>query len=408
VLICLGEKGGRLKMSYGEFLQIQGLGTRTLWKRVPLGETAGRDEAWLRDTLRDTPELIPVADIDPSFGPLIPVCTELRTPAGPIDVVYVDRHGRLTVVECKLWRNPEARRKVVSQVLDYAKELTTWSYADLQRQVSARTRRTGNVLYELVRDRHPEVQEAWFADAAARALAAGRFLLLVVGDGIREDVRALGELINRNAASGFSFGMVEIALYQGLSDELLLQPRPLLRTQLIERTVVLLQNGAIRETVEGPEPADEEGGSIDPIRKAQTAEMRSWWAPVLEAPMEDPEQPAFQYRHPSHVRAPLPWPGTWIIAYRSTAGTPPSVGVLVSGREVPLAELRRALLPDSEEILLRLPEGSFFDDTGLGIRRRLDSFPDDDARRDWLITTLNQFVNELRPRISRLREAQES
>jgi hypothetical protein len=82
--------------------------------------------------------------------------------------------------------------------------------------------------------------------------------------------------------------------------------------------------------------------------------------------------------------------------------------VLVSGREVPLAELRRALLPDSEEILLRLPEGSFFDDTGLGIRRRLDSFPDDDARRDWLITTLNQFVNELRPRISRLREAQES
>jgi len=28
-----------------------------------------------------------------------------------------------TIGECKLWRNPEARRKAVGQVLDYAKDL---------------------------------------------------------------------------------------------------------------------------------------------------------------------------------------------------------------------------------------------------------------------------------------------
>ena len=28
------------------------------------------------------------------------------------------------LIECKLWRNPEARREVVGQILDYAKVLT--------------------------------------------------------------------------------------------------------------------------------------------------------------------------------------------------------------------------------------------------------------------------------------------
>lgn len=86
-------------MSYGEFVQVEGgAGTPQLWQRLPLGDTGGRNEAWLRDLLHANPLLIPIGDIDPSFGPLIPVCTELRTPAGPIDNVFIDRHGRLTLV----------------------------------------------------------------------------------------------------------------------------------------------------------------------------------------------------------------------------------------------------------------------------------------------------------------------
>lgn len=72
-------------MAYGEFVQIQSNGGKTLWTRLALGDTGGRDEAWLRDLLQSDPRLIPVGELDPSFGPLIPVCTELKTPAGPID-----------------------------------------------------------------------------------------------------------------------------------------------------------------------------------------------------------------------------------------------------------------------------------------------------------------------------------
>jgi len=39
--------------------------------------------------------------------------------------------GYLTLVETKLWRNPESRRTVIGQIIDYAKELSRLSYEGL-------------------------------------------------------------------------------------------------------------------------------------------------------------------------------------------------------------------------------------------------------------------------------------
>src|SRR5512144_2824257 len=83
-------------------------------------------ERWLQETLFDHPTLLPIDDIDSAYGGCIAVCRELQTSAGPIDLLYVTPEGRLVIAETKLWRNPEARRAVVTQILDYAKELATW------------------------------------------------------------------------------------------------------------------------------------------------------------------------------------------------------------------------------------------------------------------------------------------
>jgi hypothetical protein len=104
------------------------------------------------------------------------------------------------IVEAKLWRNPEARRKVIGQILDYAKELSRWDYQDLQREISRATGRKGNVLYDLVKDQHPTITEAEFVDDVTRTLAKGRYLLLILGDGIREGVA--GEESSHNCLHG--------------------------------------------------------------------------------------------------------------------------------------------------------------------------------------------------------------
>ena len=99
------------------------------------------------------------------------------------------------LVECKLWRNPEGRREVVGQILYYAKELSRWSSSDLHREVNRRLKRDGNPLLEMVRAVEPKVDEIQFNDALTANLRRGRFLLLIVGDGIREGVEAIAEYL---------------------------------------------------------------------------------------------------------------------------------------------------------------------------------------------------------------------
>ncbi|MBP7914149.1 MAG: hypothetical protein KAZ63_02290 [Vitreoscilla sp.] len=397
---------------YGDFLIFErdGAPSRRA-QRLAFGETSGRDEAWLRDTLLVNPEILPVRDIDPSFGPLVPLCRELRTEAGPLDVAFVNEFGRLTLVECKLWRNPEARRKVVAQVLDYARAISRWTYSDLQRQVAAATGRRGNVPYELVKERVPGLDEHRFVDETSAAMRQGRFLLLIAGDGIREDVGALAELINRNAASGFSFGLVEVALY-GLEDEsLVVQPRVVARTQNIERTVVVIRDsaGAITTFEDDLEPS--QTTSVAQLNElgesAEQAAYREWWAPVMLAPLDDPDQEPPKLFWRNNVRTPLPWPGTWILAYTSGRGKG-DVAVTLKGRADAYAELSRLLSPMLDELVRQLPSDTDvqtrLQDGAVFFRRskRAADFASDDDQRAFLASTINTFVNVFRPAIKDL------
>ena len=208
--------------------------------RVPFGVRSaegGIDEATLRDLLFEQPQALPIAAIDGDYGDPVPVCTELATPAGYVDAVYVNARGRLVLAEFKLWRNPEARREVIGQIIDYAKDLASWGYEDLQRQVSLALGRKGNVLYKLVRERHPETDEAHFVDEVTRRLARGEFLLLIVGDGIREGVRNIVDFVRRHSGLRFNLALVEAALYRDGTQSLIVQPRVLARTEVIPANV---------------------------------------------------------------------------------------------------------------------------------------------------------------------------
>src|SRR5262245_11745938 len=66
---------------YGDFILLERPGRLERARRVFLGDVTGKDEAWLRNTLFESPEIIPTDDIDSAFGPLVPLCTELRTEA---------------------------------------------------------------------------------------------------------------------------------------------------------------------------------------------------------------------------------------------------------------------------------------------------------------------------------------
>lgn len=388
---------------YGKHLILERAdGSLRTAKRLPLGDTSGRDEAWLRDFLFRHPETIPVENVDPSFGRLVPLCRELGTEAGPLDLAYVDDRGRLVLVECKLWRNPESRRKVVAQVIDYARAISTWSYSDLQRRVSAATRRKGNIPFELARAEFPDLEEHAFIDRVTASMRAGRFLLLIAGDGIREDVSAMAELINRNVALGFSFGLVEVALY-GFGDAeggIVVQPRVVARTQIIERNVVLLHDAAPGTRLAAA-PDDADGTTLRAGDDAGTArrespamaEYRRWWQPILEMRFDDPDQPS-PVLYSNNVRMQMPLPGTWVTAY----GDAREVGVFLGGRGESLQSGLELLQGHDDEILAELPEGSIHDGSFRTVRPHA-SFADEDEKKAWLAATANAYVNALRHRL---------
>lgn len=99
-------------------------------KRIPTTEKMFQEER-LQNLLFEHPDLLPVADVESAFSPLISIGREIPTNVGPIDNMFISPQGYLTIVETKLWRNPEARREVVGQIVDYAKEVSKWSFDDL-------------------------------------------------------------------------------------------------------------------------------------------------------------------------------------------------------------------------------------------------------------------------------------
>ena len=191
------------------------------------GKLSSYDEAFVQNLVFEHPECLPIVEIDRDFLDPIPICVELNTPAGPIDALYLTASGRVVILEAKLWRNPEARRKVVAQILDYAKEFSRWDYEDLQREVSKKLGRKGNVPYELVKEIYPDLDEADFLDAVSKSLKQGKFLLLIVGDGIREGVGAIAEFLQTVGRLEFTFGLVELGIFRSADGRTLIQPRVL-------------------------------------------------------------------------------------------------------------------------------------------------------------------------------------
>ena len=98
--------------------------------RVPLQEKI-YNEKWLQKLISKNSVMLPFTDLEPIYAGSVPITRELSTKAGPVDILCMNSKGYITLIETKLWRNPEARRTVIAQIIDYAKEISEWSYDDL-------------------------------------------------------------------------------------------------------------------------------------------------------------------------------------------------------------------------------------------------------------------------------------
>ena len=213
-------------------------------ERIPLTEKFFQ-ENWLQELIQSNPQILPIDDIEVGFSPLLSLGREISTNVGSIDNLFISPDGYITIVETKLWRNPEAKREVVGQILDYAKELANWTFTDFNNEIKKRNSENFGIL-DIINKYEPQDEQSKsnLIDNIERNLKRGRFLLLIVGDGIRESVEEMVDYLSNSAQLLFTLGLVELQIYKEPFNEngVIVIPNLITRTREITRAVIKIEN----------------------------------------------------------------------------------------------------------------------------------------------------------------------
>ena len=206
----------------------------------PLEETAFGKEATLQTLIAEHPELLDGEQMrpgDPRRWLLI--SREKGISAAPgegarwaVDHLLVDQDARPTLVEVKRGWNPDIRRTVIGQVLEYAAHASeTWTANELretfERGAVLRRSDPQEALATLLQSgADPDADVFW--DNVATNLAANRLRLLIISDRIPDELARVVTFLNKQMAD-IEVLAVEIKSFKGNANQTLV-PRVIGRT----------------------------------------------------------------------------------------------------------------------------------------------------------------------------------
>jgi len=176
------------------------------------------DEAQLQKMLYDSPELIPTK----LEGQAAVFTREAGLPgSGSTDLIGVDAQGNVLVVETKLARNSEIRRKVIGQVLEYAAYLWRMEFEDFDNYF---VHKEGKSLIDLLGDKDPKIDGEQLRKNVEDNLASGAFQLVIAVDAINPELEKIIAYVS-NRGSGLQLEALELELYRPGQLEILVPKR---------------------------------------------------------------------------------------------------------------------------------------------------------------------------------------
>jgi hypothetical protein len=234
-------------------VRINADGHGVLLDRVPLSPAGkGRfDEKWLQQLVHNTPSCLPIAEIDAGLGRFVSICQEVPTPHGLVDNLLMTPNGDIAMVETKLYRNPEARRQVLAQALDYAVCLFQMDFGTFEQTILRGVFGPGQrptSLYGALPAAELPPEEA-FVDTVVGNLRRGRALIIVAGDGIRSEAQLLLTGLQDYAQFQFTLALVELSVFSVPgTGGFIVRPRTLAKTEIVKRHVfeVTVSDSSIR------------------------------------------------------------------------------------------------------------------------------------------------------------------
>lgn len=177
------------------------------------------------------PQLIPGKQIAPSSDdpPRFVLLRREIHVAGlnRLDHLFVDQRGILTLVETKLAQNPESRREVVGQIMEYAANaFDAWGEGKVRAKAADYYRSQGKSLDETLLNEFGsesfDVDLFW--QQVEENLRRRRIRLIIAGDQLRPEVRRMIEFINSEMQNVEILGL-ELGCYGESDSSVVIVPR---------------------------------------------------------------------------------------------------------------------------------------------------------------------------------------
>src|SRR5260370_5539561 len=152
------------------------------WQRANDVEFA--DEAEHQKMLYEGPELVSPDDEHAAV-----FIKEAGLPgSGYTDLLGVDADGNILIVETKLAKNYEVRRKVIGQILEYAAYLWSMSYAAFDNLF---LKREGKSISELLLLKTSQALPSEFQETVTANLQSGTFQLFIAVDAMNDELEKI-------------------------------------------------------------------------------------------------------------------------------------------------------------------------------------------------------------------------
>jgi hypothetical protein len=181
---------------------------------------AFQNEAELQKLLANEPSLISISEVRECADTLVLAIREFPVAIGSIDILGFTKNGDIAIIECKLANNPEVKRKVIGQVLEYGASLWNMSYEELDSIIkNLQKKPLAELISEQIND--PTWDEELFRQNITQNLANGNFVLMIVVDLINDDLSNIIKFINSAGTPAFSLAALEMQKYQHEGTEML-------------------------------------------------------------------------------------------------------------------------------------------------------------------------------------------
>ena len=212
------------------------------WRSMRDGVLGKSLEDGLQALIEQYPQVIPGTQIEPgSDNPpkFVLLFREMPVGSWSLDLLLVDQFGVPTLVEAKLIENPESRRSVVGQILEYAANAASeWGNGRLQQKAAEywakKDRTLEDVLREIIDDvDNFDIDKFW--EKVEQNLAKGKMRLLVATDRLRPEVRRIIEYLNGETKNIEILGL-ELRCYGTSTTSLILSPLVVGQTQVTATT----------------------------------------------------------------------------------------------------------------------------------------------------------------------------